>query len=278
MGDKGKFTMNQSKLQDLANEMISLHNFHYKTLQEAKKIIQCDDYTVCFDALSLAVYQHNLPPKEYAELCSKLKAYYWTIKNSEEIKERGERYVLLRFLELYKAYSDYVIIKKVRPDFVLQNDKKNVGIEVVQLTRPQDQVLNAISREYFGKGMNAKEIESAAVIKHGKKARQYSYYDLDNTGGEKPIVAIGTGTYDCQKLHQIYAGKIVEKIQMYTAIATVFDDFIILCNALVSPAVDSPRDIDAIRISCKESENNNGIRVVILYEDDSLKPVMAEFQ
>ena len=258
--------------------MISLHSFHYKTLGEAKKIVQLDDYTVCFDALSLAVYQHNLPPKEYEELCRKLKAYYWTNKNSEEIKERGERYVLLRFLELYEAYSDYEIIKTVRPDFILKNEKRTVGIEVVQLTRQQDQILNAISREYFGKGMNAKEIESAAVIKHGKKARQYNYYDLDNTGGEKPTVAIGTGTYDCPKLHQTYAGIIVEKIQKYKAISVDFNDFIILCDALVSPAVDSLRDIDAIRRFCKESENNNGIRVVVLYEDDSLKPEMVEFQ
>ena len=42
--------------------------------------------------------------------------------------------------------------------------------------------------------------------------------------------------------------------------------------------MDSSIDIDAIRCFCKESEDNNGIRVAILYEDDSLKPVIAEFQ
>ena len=166
------------RVDNLAEQIMKLHSFSYSSLLDAKKTVKVAGLEYCFDALSLCYYYHNLSETQFNYLGKKLTRYYESHCSNDEQKERLERACLFQYLFQESCnYKDYTILKKVRPDFILEGQKK-IGIEVVTLTTPYNKIYGKIVGHNIGKGKNINQIKEDARQKHGGKADDYQYYSV----------------------------------------------------------------------------------------------------
>lgn len=250
-------------IEKLAGEILALHSFEYRSLKEAQKTVSLDGLWFTFDALSLCVYNHNLPP----EKCSMLYKYLsriWNTKSADVQKERLERAILFHYLNHDKSlYKDYTIEKTLHPDFILKGEQ-HIGLEVTQLTTPTEKVMAKISQEQFGQGKNAEQIKAGAIAKHGKKAEHYSYIDLGKTQ------TIGSPAFDISTLKKCYANQIIHKFHKYQPQFSQFDVFIILADGQHGLGLTSESDLDDIYNMIKnEVTEINKVKIAILWNNGS---------
>ena len=261
-------------LRELAEAVLSQHSFLYSTLAEAKKTVQVGEYYYCFDALSLCCYQTNLPSELYSEFKAILIQAYNRLFNNEAKKEREERESLFRYLQSDSCpYADYTIKKETRPDFVLEGKNEKIGIEVVGLTTPEDQVLFAISNENFGKNKTAVEIEIAASQKYGAKAQQYNYWDINGSA------CIGRGLVDVDGEQKWFASLLIRKYKKYESVIPYFNKFIVLGDAQRDGdiTISKEEDIENIRewLACYTGLAN--VTFVILWQGSDSKGYCSQF-
>lgn len=217
----------KENLTQLLEEVVSLHSFSYSTLAEAKKTVRVGDIEYCFDALSLCLYHSNLQPHLYSEFKRMLSHFYKRKDDREIQKERDERTTLFQYLTTGSCpYRDYRINKETRPDFVLEGKGQRIGIEVVELTTPYDQVLFSILKEHYGQGKTVSEIKAAAEQRHGRKAQNYDYRDI---GGS---VCIGSDLFSTREKQKHFAYQLYEKFKKYQTEIPSFDKFIVLGDAV----------------------------------------------
>lgn len=256
----------------LAEEIIKQQSFRYKTFDEAKTLIEMDNKTCEFDRLSLRIYSHNLSTEEYRVLCKQMRLKHDLAFSREDQKAISEYGILLDYLQLKSSYSGMEISKQIRPDFHLRGASSYIGIEVTELTTPEDSVLKSISKQNFGIGLTAKEIQENAIKKHGKKAKEYSYYDLGNT------TAIGSGVFDCFYKKSKYAAEIIKKYDLYRDMVNCFDRFIILCDAREPVSVTHKIDSDEIiQIVKSKIPDACGFNVAILRQNEMCRLVVDEY-
>lgn len=252
-------------LEQLLKKMIALHSFQYTTLDEAKKTVRVGDAECCFDALSLCIIESNLSQEADSELKKMLGLYYTDNFSGEAQKERIERTSLFQYLITDLCHcKDYSIAKKVRPDFVLTGNGERVGIEVVELTTPGDQVLYAISKENYGRGKTVDEIKKAADKKHGAKAGDYKYW---STNG---------GTYISKRVFNLtarkkhYADQLCRKYQKYKEDIPSFARFIILGDTLRTGDITISQEEDAKDIFnyLRERDDVKGVTFAVLWHEN----------
>lgn len=257
----------RSFIDALAAEILQNHSFDFQTFAEAKHTISLDNGSIryTYDRLSLTTYSHSLTKDEYSYLCQKLRTDYTKLFNREDEKRTIEYGVLLSFISLNGKFAEFSIQKEVRPDFVLSGHQR-IGIEVTEFTTQADSVLEAICSKYFGKGMSAETIESNAVKKHGQKAKNYYYHDINGTE------AISAGLQDIRQNKAIYAEEIITKYEKYKSEFCQYDEFIILCDARKPIGVTSQRDAKEVVDMAKEKCELQNCTICILYLDDLCCP------
>lgn len=226
-------------IENLASKVQILHSFNYRSLEEARQTVTEGEYHYTFDALSLCYYEHNLSPYEYRYF-GHLLDEYWTKASKEERKERNERAILFHYLQdEHNLFRDYLIIKNNRPDFILKGEL-TVGVEVVQLTTEDDKVLESITRQVFGRGLNSNYISRLAFERHGLKAKKYHYLDI----GES--IAIGTPTFDINERKQLFAQILIKKYYKYKEKYSEYDVFCILASSLHGIGIEVQEDVNEI--------------------------------
>ena len=251
-------------LEQLLSHVMELHSFKYSSLAEAKKTVQIDSIVYCFDALSLSVYSCNLKPRFIGEFKKKLLRYYEAHFNKEEQKERAERESLFYYLTYPTCeYTEYIIKKQTRPDFVLEG-KNIIGIEVVGLTTQTDQVYYSILKENLGKGKSISEIEAAAKKKHGEKAKVYDYLEIDDS----PSILSTTSNTGTIRSH--FADLMLHKYQKYENDIPSFDRFIVLGDArrVGQIAVTNICDVEDIFESLRNYSEMKNVTHTVLWEDN----------
>ena len=159
-------------------------------------------------------------------------------------------------------YTEFIIKKETRPDFVLEGNCK-IGIEVVELTTQTDQVYYSILKENLGKGKSISEIEAAAKKKHGQKATLYDYQEIDDT----PILSTtsNTGT-----IRSHFAYLMLHKYQKYENDIPFFDRFIVLGDArrVGQIAVTNIYDVEDIFEYLSNYSEMKNITHTVLWEDN----------
>lgn len=262
----------QILLDTLAQTILQNHSFNFQTFDEAKQTISLNNGEIqyTYDRLSLTVYSHSLTTEEYSYLRRKMRFEYDLRFTREDQKRRAEYGVLLSFLSLNKEFSDYSIQKEIRPDFVLSGSKC-IGVEVTEFTTQTDSVLAAICNENFGKGLSANDINSSAIQRHGQKAKNYDYHEINGT------VSIGAGLQDVSRNKEIYAEEIIKKHQKYKTEFHRYDQFIILCDARMVIGVISEWDAKDVIDIAKNQCNMSNCTVCILYCDSLCCPQLETF-
>ena len=245
----------------LFDGICSLHSFNYPSLASAKKEIRIESIRYCFDALSLCTYSHNLTREHIKELGLLLDNYYSKF-NREKQKERTERAVLFHYIEYgHPEYREYTIEKAVRPDFILCGASKRIGIEVVRLTTPKDQVLKSIATDSYGRGYSIEETKENAIKKHGGKAKVYKYFSINGSN------VIATDIIDVNEQKKVFAELIVDKYRKYASMLHSFDKFIILCDAQQCISINAKEDVhDVLECVGQLIPAITGLSVVLLYE------------
>ena len=263
--------VNKRHLQQLAEEVFSLQSFAYKTLEEAKKITEVNDYKICFDAFSLTHYIHNLSEDEYDFFNYILYCLCIERLSREEQKELSERHSLMKYLGCNCPYKEYEIEKAVRPDFILRGEK-TVGIEVVKFTTKEDSILRDISNSASGKGLSIDEIKRNAFRKHKTNALPYRFYELNGRA------AISTGHLNCNSRNEHYISLLQTKYDKYALVLCDYDDFIVLCDAIYTLEITSHEE--AVRIIQAFQKRNpyiNNVKIAILWENKGIKASVFDF-
>ncbi len=251
-------------LNELYSTIIELHSFSYKTLSDAKKTICISDLDYCFDALSLCTYHHNLSEDENNYLVKKLKTYCADQCGKEANKERGERAILFHYLQadFSSPFRSYEITKETQPDFILYGEK-TIGVEVVELTTPYDKVLYKISLHNFGENKSSEQIKADAEIEHGEKAKGYTYTDIDG------IACIGTQMFNVDERKQHFAEQIAKKYEKYRDKISMFDEFIILCDAQLRVEMSSEYDLsDVIKFLSTTYSSIHNVSIAFLWNQN----------
>lgn len=213
--------MSKEILEKIADEMIKNFNFNYNTLNDAKIKICVDRAFVKYDAMSFDIYQTNLNQQEryklYKIINGKIKLC------SEEDKERKERLILKRFIEINKQYFDWKIEKKIRPDFILKKQNQEIGIEVTTFITEHEAVSHKIISDKSISNESVEKYKEDAIKKHGKKANDYSYGLINGAR------TISTKTMNIDYNKQYFVNTINKKFKKYSSEVLNFDKFIVLC-------------------------------------------------
>lgn len=160
--DAKQFAKGSIDIELLSDEILSQHSLCFSTFEDAKATISTQKIEYCFDRISFCVYSHNLRPEDFSLLGKALTTKCEKKLNRENQKARLEYGALFHMMVLNGYCAGAKIVKETRPDFILENKHRKIGVEVTELTTPQDQVLYAISKQNFGKGKSIDEIKRDA--------------------------------------------------------------------------------------------------------------------
>lgn len=257
--------------------MLSQQSLCFSSFEEAKATISTQAVECRYDRISLHVYSHNLSPEEFSLLEKAI-----AIKCEERLKEkrlkkedqksRKEYGVLLHMMLLDECYERAKIIKKTQPDFVLENERGKIGVEVTEFTTQEDKVLYAISKDNFGQGKSIDAIKRDSVEKHGQKANAYRYTAEDG------INIVIRPMFDTIAQQAQYADEILKKHTSYKASFSEYDRFIILCDGRYAACLSSKSDSENVLSLAKEKNADMcGFTLKILRQDDCGNYVLDSF-
>lgn len=208
-------------LEKISDEMIKNFNFDCKSLNDAKKKINIDKLFVEYDAMTFDIYKTNLKQEEKKELYRIIGEK--TKFNSEVVKERSERLILKKFIEVNNQYYDWEIEKTGRPDFILKKQNKRIGIEVTTFITEYEAVCHRIISDKTISRKSVEEYKSYAIKKHGAKANKYTYGIING------VRTLSTGTMDINYNKNCFVDIVNKKFIKYSGVALNYDKFIVLC-------------------------------------------------
>lgn len=246
-------------ISEAVNYILKSYNKEYKNLEEAKLEIDICGYKYCYDAMSLGQYYSSLPIQLsndlYRDLKLKLKL------NNDQKKERNERYAIM-MLSLFKEHLKHFTIDKLTcPDFVLENEKMKIGVEVTELCMESVKIIGKIVDESFGKKMPVEVLKDNAIRKHGKKAESYIYSSFLEYN------CVGTNTYDIFEYKKKFAENIITKFKKYEKEAVKYDDMIILCAHYENIITDRKDAIEVLNFI--DYFPINKMTVIIIYKNNN---------
>ena len=252
-------------LQAIADYMLSSFESKYTNLLEAKREVYYLNKKIIFDSTTFYIYYSDLDYNENIELKKFIKAKY--VKKKEREKERKERLVLNEYLRR-KGYESYTINKRIRPDFIVTNGKKTLGIEVTELKSKSIAVQDKICQATFGKNLSKDEVKA-----EGKKvtSTMYDYFEYDSINGHS---VVASPLFDVGAHKKEFVETIEKKIEKYKDLVNKYDEFIILANA-PDIEITSEYDIKDVlsKISLKVAEP---IWICVLYDEDGRTPKIYE--
>ena len=98
-------------------------------------------------------------------------------------------------------------------------------------------MLNRISKQNSKKKRSIEQIKANAEQEHGKKAKDYTYFDVDGAA------CIGTQPFNISERKKQFAEQIANKYDKYKDRIGVFDEFIVLCDAQFRVEINTESDI-----------------------------------
>lgn len=261
-----------TKIKKLSSMIFDLQSFEYQSFVSAKKICEYEGFVICFDALSLVIYNHNLSKDDFRDLCICLKELSLLKLSGENQKKRREYSHLLQFSLINpELFGGMLITKCNRPDFELGDQNEKIGIELYEMTDRDDSVLARITNDYFGKGYTAEEIRLLAKKKHGNKAEMYSFHNLNDTVG----IASPSFNVDSKKLY--YAKKLVDKYNLYNDKFEQYKKFIILAYSESINVCSGADADDVVNLAKGLKPDMKGFSYIIMYNDDDGKDKYKEY-
>lgn len=255
----------KEKLDELVDDILRQQNFDYQNFQDAKKtFIVCEEpnIEVTIDLLSLRFCSSTLENDEESYVRAKLRERYQLERTREDWKALEEYYSLRQFMCIYPQLLPFAITKETRPDFVLIDGNKKVGIEVTKFTTKVDSILAQIGNDFLTLAETPWELLGMAYRKFRDNAFKYSY---GKTAGK---VSVSRPLHDMRANRKNYAAEVISKYQKYYKEFAAYDAFVVLCDARgchdLTEYWESEEIVKMAREECKELQ---GFSVCILRSD-----------
>lgn len=252
----------KEKLDELVDDILRRQNFNYRNFREAEKtFVVCEEpnIEVTVDLLSMFFCSSTLEDDEESYVRAKLRERYQLERTREDWKALEEYYSLRQFMCVDPRLLAFAITKEIRPDFVLADGSKKVGIEVTEFTTKQDSILAQIGNDFLPKAETPRELLGMAYRKFKTNACRYSY---GRTAGK---VSVSRPLYDMRENRKHYAAEVINKYRKYHKEFAAYDAFIVLCDARgcldVTEHWESEQIINLAKEKCKEL---HGFTVCIL--------------
>lgn len=259
---------NVEEIKNTIDFILNTHHYNYKSFEEAKICYKTENgHVIIYDAMSLFVYYHSMDKQLYLEFNNELNKQYHSNFDDEDKKKQKEYEILLLFFGIHREFENSMLMHITRPDFdVIVKTGESLGIEVTQLILEEDSVQNAIMRECFGRNLSAEEIRTAAIKKHGSKAKKYQYSELGGTACITSPLKTDLPEY------KMYAQKIVLKLEKYRNIKDTYDRFIVLCDGRHPIFISSKYDTEQIikEIKMRHPEKYGAEVAIIRYGEQPL--------
>ena len=257
----------KEKLDALIENILAEQNFNYRNFLEAQKtfcVVDAEDKVITIDRITLYIYGSNLAWHDLDYVRLRLEERYTGECTREDEKKRYEYYSLLRFLWVKRDLLTFNIRKEERPDFVLTDGSKEIGIEVTEFVTEEDSILRKICG-YINAGVKTGcELQAMGRKKYRRAADVYIYGDR---GG---VPTIRSPVYGMEAGRNHYAKLIISKFKKYNEIFSLFDEFIILCDARKCLEVTKKRESAWVIALAQFSERRlGGCTVCILRVDEN---------
>ena len=234
-------------------------SFDFSTFKEAESEVKYEGYYIKYDRLSLCCYSHSFPTAMWRDFSKKMSEKY-KVCDKEIKKIRIEYAILLAYAEIYKDFLTVPLLKQERPDFVIHNKEKRVGVEITELITQSDKVLEKIFNENNNCKADVAKVMEQARNKHGKKALRYGYHNINGT------LAMSSNLISLDARKKYYAERIMAKCSKYKDVIGDFDEFIILCF-LSDPLICEEYEVREIMDMFFPDKEYGNLKVSILYSD-----------
>ena len=260
----------------LIEAILAQQSFDYPNFEEAQKqfeIAGADGKYITVDRITLYIYDSNLERHDLSYVGARLDERYKVGCNCEDKKKRDEYYSLLRFLLKEQSLWGYAIRKEERPDFVLTDGIKKIGIEVTEFTTKQDSILREIiGHASFGIKTEC-ELQEKARQEYRGAADEYIYRNA------KGVLAVSRRVYGMAAGINRYANLVISKYRKYQSKFAEYDEFIILCDARNCLEVTERRDSERVIDLAKDRIENRlgGCAVFILRVDENSQMCVDPF-
>lgn len=245
-------------LEIYAKQIIEEFVLEHNSFSSAKKCMHIGDYVYEYDAMTLLIYDHNLPDDICKHLFDEIRKKYQELNlNRNKVKKYNETKVLFNFVIKFPLYFDWSICKGERPDFVLSKNGKKVGIEITEITFAIDKIIEELVNLNRGKNFSAEEIIANLPRNRQKYREDLEFYDN----------AIGTKLLNFDERREVIIKNLNEKLKKYPQEQSEYDDFFLVCDGYSSYDNSSKYDAELI-LNRLEYPENNKMKVIILYQDE----------
>ena len=261
----------KKRIGKIAEDYINSQSFGYSSFSEAKYTLSFGLFVrkfIVFDRLSLCIYEHNLSHDEYELFCKERNRLYIP-RNNDYDKCRIEYGILFHYLICKPTLADYIVTKTERPDFELKKGEHSIGIEITQLTTPYEKVMDRIV-SMSGKGISVDELKTKAEARHGKKANDYNYHNINGTS------VVGTKTLRPDNIREMFVQQILNKYGLYETKIEEYNDFVILCNAQQGITITEAWEADEIHDMLLQYSFDKSFCLAILWHASQL--MCSEYQ
>ena len=142
---------------ELATKYINSLSFEFDNFNQSRCVLTEGEYTIEYDRFSLRIFSHNLYASAYSYF-SKV-AYRLCIDtiSNEQQKRMHEFNALLAFSNIFQEFLSAKILVTTHPDFVINCNDRLYGIEVTELTVPEDKILNKIVLDTYNENLSVEE-------------------------------------------------------------------------------------------------------------------------
>ena len=253
----------EENLAAFAKAIVANQTFDLCTWEDTVACMYLADDRVVYNRITLCTMDSTLTKAEYKLLLDCMAReinardiYY----NKGDCTKRREYISLFSYMELREELKEYRFQKHERPDFVLSNGTKSIGIEITVFTTENAEKGRKIL-QHGGNDVN--EMQKYASNKFPDIAANCRFIMLGGPVIQYPEVNITNA-------HSSFRDKLIEKIHKYNdEEINQYDEFIILCDATAWFAIGEQSDVEDILhpiLELSGNHNNNvRLKVSILY-------------
>jgi hypothetical protein len=185
------------------SEKYSIARQRFCSVNDFREVFLVNDRKMVINLLNLTCAEGNkIRPKELWEAIHRL-------DDNETIGGDFPRdlreFSSLNFL--LSLYPDFDFKKQEKPDFVLRDGDKFIGLEITSAISEVEAQVNKVAKYNFGRNKSAKEIKKYIMEKHRNIANKIGFHELNKRVALSPSIAM----VDCRTYKEMILEKALIK-------------------------------------------------------------------
>lgn len=238
------------------SEKYSLAKKEFCSLEDFHQTFQVNDRKMMINLLNLTYAEGNkIRSKELWEAIHKLDDKEF--RDDEFMKDLSE-FSLLGFLLLIYPY--FYFQKSEKPDFILRNADKLIGLEVISAISNLEAQVSKVAKYNFGRNKSTEEIQEYINENHQNIADKYGLYDVNGRAVLSPF----KGLVDCHAYKDLILEKALNKAKKIKSYAP-FSEMWVLIDTEDSVCFTEEHDAEELsKLFLREDADLVGINKIIV--------------